>query len=118
MTRSCQGGHFVFAKNQYFNELDMSQDIYYSTQGCVETTVTTRIRVKLYAQKKLARMKTLLVLIFKCSSEDELLALLKTSSDEQLRFEFYYKSENFLHDCINPDGLCGPRNFNALQQGT
>jgi hypothetical protein len=77
-----------------------------------------RIRVKLYAQKKLLRMKALLSDVFKCLFEVELLDLMKTSSADHLKFEFYYKSEDYLYSCINPDGLCGPRNFAVLQKGT
>jgi hypothetical protein len=75
------------------------------------------IRVKLYAPRLLKKMRALLVEMFKCSSEGELLATLKTSSDEHFKFEFYYKSEGYLYSCITPDGLCGPRNFAVLQKG-
>ena len=80
-------------------------------------SINGRMRVKLYAQKKLLRMRALLVALFKCSTEDELLALLRSSIGEQFKFEFYYQSEGYLYSCINPDGLCGPRNFAVLQKG-
>jgi hypothetical protein len=76
-----------------------------------------RIRVKLYAQKKLLRTKGLLLDVFQCTSETELLDLLKNGNSEHFKFEFYYKSEGYLYSCISPDGLCGPRNFAALQKG-
>lgn len=76
-----------------------------------------RIRVQLNAPKRQLRMKALLIDIFKCSTELELLALLQNSTDEHFRFLFYYKSEGYLYSCINPDGLCGPRNFAVLQKG-
>jgi hypothetical protein len=76
-----------------------------------------RIRIKLYAPQHLLRMKALLIDLLKCSLEVELLALLKSSCGEQIKFQLFYKSEGYLYSCINGDGLCGPRNFAALQQG-
>ena len=76
-----------------------------------------RIRVTLSYPRSLLRMQALLLDLFKCSSEVDVLALLKTSCGKHFRFQFYYKSEGYLYSCINPDGLCGPRNFAALQKG-
>ena len=86
-------------------------------EGTFGESSNGRIRVKLYAQKRNERMKAQLLNIFKYTSKVELLVLFKSSNEEHFRFEFYCKSENYLYYCINPDGLCGPRNFAALQKG-
>ena len=76
-----------------------------------------RIRVKLHVNNHVSRVKPMLTDVFKCSSEIDLLALLKNSCNERITFEFYYKSEDYLYSCIVPDGLWSLRNFAALQKG-
>ena len=86
-------------------------------EGTFGESSNGRICVQLNPPKKLLRVQALLLDVFKCSSEVDLLALLKTGCDDHFKFQFYYKSEGYLYSCIDPDGLCGPRNFAALQQG-